>query len=232
MKKFILTMLLLFAVFGLSNIVDSNAGEANEINHTEILARNKEMTEKILELQKELYMKDLIQFIEFDSEIIIPEYFDGEYIEYTYNLASDLGIPTRLAFRLMYTESRFKEDALSPVGASGLMQLMPETRKMYYDLLCVDTLYYNKNKEDIYMGLNLLNDLHGFWASRGNSEGYSWKLALASYNAGRGNVLKYKGVPPFKETQDFVAFINRAHSNPEFLANYSKKYENSLKDNT
>jgi soluble lytic murein transglycosylase-like protein len=233
MKKFILTLFLLFSVISLSNIVDSKAEQTvDDVSHNEILEHNRLMTEKIAELQKELYMKDLIQYIEFDAEIIIPEYFENDYIEYTYNTATNLNIPTRLAFRLMYTESRFKDSAISPVGASGLMQLMPDTRKMYYDLLAVDTLNLDKNREDIYIGLNLLNDLHDFWKSRGNSDSYSWKLALASYNAGKGNVLKYKGIPPFKETQNFVAFINKAHSNPEFLANYSKKYENTLKANT
>ena len=51
MKKFILTLFLLFAVFGLSNLIDSNAETAsNDINQSEMLERNRVMTEKILEL--------------------------------------------------------------------------------------------------------------------------------------------------------------------------------------
>lgn len=232
MKKLILTILLLFVVIGFSNIVDTKAESSDETIHNEMLQRNKMLEEQIAALQKELYLKDLIQYIEFDSEIIIPEHFNMEYIEYIFNLSIQLGIPTRTAFRLIYTESRFNETAVSPVGASGLMQLMPETRAMYSKLLSSDTLNMNRTQEDIYIGLNLLNDLHGFWTKRGNSDGYSWKLALASYNAGKGNVLRYKGIPPFKETQEFVKFINKTHSNPQFLANYSKKYENTFKANT
>jgi len=232
MKKFILTLFLLFAVFSLSNIVDSRAESSDDAVNAQLIERNRVMEEQIATLQKELYLKDLIQYVEFDAEIIIPEHFDAEYVEYIFNLSMQLGIPTRTAFRLIHTESRFTETAISPVGASGLMQLMPATRDMYSKLLCSDTLNLNRSKEDIYIGLNLLNDLHGFWTSRGNSNDYSWKLSLASYNAGKGNVLKYKGIPPFKETQDFVKFINKAHSNPLFLANYSKKYENTLKART
>jgi soluble lytic murein transglycosylase-like protein len=112
------------------------------------------------------------------------------------------------------------------------MQLMPTTRKLYYEALRVDTLNLDRNQEDIYIGLNKLKDEYTFWRERGNSVNVSWKLTLASYNAGKGTVIKYRGIPPYKETQDFVTFILKSHSNPQFFANYSRKYEDQIKDNT
>lgn len=226
MKKLLLFLIFLFSSFVFQNTTTSHAeNSGNDDMWTE---RN----EWIAKLERENYVKNLIQYIEFESEVIIPEYIDFKYIEYLYELSNELEISTRMTFRLVYKESCFRDTVVSPVGAEGLMQLMPETRKMYYELLRVDTLDFDKNQEDIYIGLNLLKDLYGFWNERGNSEKYSWKLSLASYNAGKGNVIKYHGIPPFKETQDFVNFINRMHSNPEFFANYSKKYENEIKNRT
>lgn len=224
MKKFIVTLVFLFSFISFDTILDSNAERIPETNDSEKLFQ-----QKMAQLEEEMYIKNLVQYIEFESEVIIPDRLDGKYIKFAFNLADSLELPTRTVFRLMYKESLFNDTIVSPVGAEGLMQLMPETRNMYYDLLRVDTLNYDKNQEDIYIGLNLLNDLYNFWVSRGNSVNYSWKLALASYNAGRGAVLKHKGIPPYKETTDFVTFISKAHSNPRFFANYAQKYENQIK---
>lgn len=230
MKKIILTLLFLFAVFSLSNISIGNA-ESNAKNGVDEYT-NKMLEEKIEKLEKEIYLSNLIQNIEFESEIIIPNYIDTKYVEYIYNTADTLKIPTRTAFRLVFKESSFVDTVASSAGAEGLMQLMPDTKEMYRSMLRTDTLGLDKNQEDIYIGLNYLKDLYKFWLDRGNPEKVSWRLSLASYNAGKGNVLKYRGIPPYKETIDFVAFIARSHSNPEFLANYSRKYDNSHKGNS
>lgn len=230
MKKHLLTSIFLFLLLLLNNNTISNAensGENNSIKFSEI--ENEAMRNKIAEIERQMYVGNLIQYIEFESEVIIPSYIDFRYIEYIFNLASQLEIPTRTAFRLVYKESCFRDTVTSPVGAYGLMQLMPETRRIYSKLLGTDTLGLDRNEEDIYIGLHLLRDLQSYWSERGNSEKYSWKLGLASYNAGKGNVIKYKGVPPFKETQDFITFILKTHSNPEFFANYSRKYEDQIK---
>lgn len=223
MKKIVALLIFLFSSFFFNNSAISTAENSSD-------NENSEMMNKIIALEREMYLNNLVQYIEFESEIIIPEYIDLKYVEYMYNLSIELEIPARTTFRLVYKESNFRDTVVSPVGAQGLMQLMPETRKMYQELLRTDTLNLDKNQEDIYIGLNLLTDLYDFWVERGNSEKYSWKLSLASYNAGKGNVIKYQGIPPFKETQDFVNFINRAHSNPQFFANYSKKYEDEIKN--
>jgi soluble lytic murein transglycosylase-like protein len=235
MKKIILTLFLLFSVISVSNIININAEVSDDANQKEIMELNRAMANRIAELENEiteLKRENLIKYIVVAAEIDVPKHINVIYIEYTFNLANELKIPTRTAFRLMYKESNFKDSVVSKVGAQGLMQLMPETRSKYYEMLRVDTLNLDRNQEDIYIGLNLIKDLYNFWYDRGNSVNTSWRLAIASYNAGKGSVLKYKGVPPFKETQDFVAFILKSHSNPQLFANYSKKYENTHKNNT
>jgi len=107
---------------------------------------------------------------------------------------------------------------------------MPKTRASYYKSLCVDTLNLDKNQEDIYIGLCYLKDLESLWRKRGNAEKNLLKLSLAAYNASPNKVIIYRGIPPYKETQDFVTFILKPHSNPQFFASYLKKYGTELKN--
>ena len=232
MKKILITILFLFAIFTMSNITNSSAERSSAVNTNNTTLSDEMLLEKLNKLEKEVYTNKLMQHVEFESEIIIPEYLNAKYIEYAYNVSTQLKLPTRMVFRLMYTESRFNDTIISPMGAKGLMQLMPETRSLYYENLRVDTLKLDKNQEDIYIGLNFLKNQHEYWMKRGNSDKYSWKLTLASYNAGIVAVKKYQGIPPYRETVEFIAFILKAHSNPQFFANYIKKYENTSKNRT
>ena len=223
MKKILLFLFLLVSSFVVNNTTGSNTSTtAND-------EMNRILTEKIAELQKKMYLQTLIQYIEFESEVIIPDYIDTKYVEYIYKVADTLKISTRVAFRLVYRESSFIDTITSSAGAHGLMQLMPTTKQMYQTLLRTDTLKLDGNEEDIYIGFNYLKDLYSYWKERGNSDKFSWKLSLASYNAGRGKVLYYRGIPPYQQTIDFVSFVYKAHSNPDFYANFIKKYEIQLK---
>ena len=92
-----------------------------------------------------------------------------------------------------WAESRFRHEALSPKGAAGVMQLMPGTARE----LGVDRFDVAQN---IAGGAAYLGGMmRRFGGNR--------SLALAAYNAGPGAVLRYGGVPPFAETQAYVAQI-------------------------
>jgi soluble lytic murein transglycosylase-like protein len=92
---------------------------------------------------------------------------------------------------VMQSESAFNAMAVSPVGALGLMQLMPDVAK---ELGATDPL---DPRQNIMAGSKYLRQLL-------DSQGGNVRLALASYNAGPGNVAKYRAIPPFKETRDYV----------------------------
>ena len=116
-------------------------------------------------------------------------------------LASALrnGVDPALMKAVMHTESGFNPAARSPVGAQGLMQLMPATARRF----------------------NVINP----WNPADNIEGAARYLkflqgrfsniqhVIASYNAGEGNVAKYGGIPPFRETRDYVQRVLSRYNN-------------------
>ncbi len=101
------------------------------------------------------------------------------------------GVPAPLVRSVIQAESEYNPDALSPKGAMGLMQLMPETAMG----LGVENPF--NPEENIKGGVSHLKSLID------NNKG-NYKLALAAYNAGQGNVDKAGGIPNFKETKDYV----------------------------
>ncbi|WP_367396996.1 lytic transglycosylase domain-containing protein [Ruegeria atlantica] len=101
-------------------------------------------------------------------------------------------IPAELFMALVWQESRYQADALSPKGAYGFAQLMPGTAK--------DLGVNPKNPAE-----NL--DGGARYLAAQYREFGTWKLALAAYNAGPHRVVEYGGVPPFTETRNYVRII-------------------------
>ncbi|WP_435229079.1 lytic transglycosylase domain-containing protein [Pseudopelagicola sp. nBUS_20] len=118
--------------------------------------------------------------------------YDGPYLDMARKAALLHGVPVDLFLKLVHQESNWNPKAKSNKGALGLAQLMPETAR----LLRVDPLDPQQNLEG---GARYL--------SRQYRKFGSWRLALAAYNAGPEAVAKHGGVPPYKETQNYVRVI-------------------------
>lgn len=116
--------------------------------------------------------------------------YSGKYASEINKAASKYGVDPNLIAAMIKQESNFNPNAVSHAGARGLMQLMPATARE----LGVKNSF---NAEDNIMGGTkyIAQQIKAFG---------SLEKALAAYNAGAGNVRKYGGIPPFKETQNYV----------------------------
>lgn len=124
--------------------------------------------------------------------------------------ASTYNIPLNLLKAVAKAESDFDPNCTSSSGAMGIMQLMPATAKE----LGVTDAY--DPKQNIMGGAKYLAE--NLKIFNGDT-----KLAVAAYNAGRGAVKKYNGIPPYTETQNYVkkvlSFMNEAISVPDIDVN-------------
>lgn len=110
------------------------------------------------------------------------------------------GLDPHLVMAVIEVESGFNHQAVSRAGAQGLMQIMPATQQ---DLGLTSPF---DPAENIEAGIRYLKMLMNRFPDLA--------LALAAYNAGPANVERYNGIPPFRETQDYVRKV---------LANYDRR---------
>ncbi len=108
--------------------------------------------------------------------------------------ATEQGLEPDLVRAVIQAESAFNPRAVSVKGAMGLMQLMPATARQFG---VTDPFHPEQN---IRAGVAYLRQLMDLYES-------DVHLALAAYNAGPGAVQRYSGIPPYRETQDYVKKI-------------------------
>ncbi|MEH7131817.1 transglycosylase SLT domain-containing protein [Priestia megaterium] len=118
----------------------------------------------------------------------------GKYASIIRSAAARFGVSPALVAGIIKQESKFNPNARSPVGATGLMQLMPATSRS------MGVKNPRDPQQNIMGGTKYISQMLRMFG--GNT-----KLGLAAYNAGPGNVKKYGGVPPFKETQNYVRIV-------------------------
>ena len=111
-------------------------------------------------------------------------------------------IDINLLKAVAYAESNFHSNTVSSAGAIGVMQLMPDTAA---DLGVADPY---QPEDNIMGGAKYLSQLMEKY--QGNLS-----LTLAAYNAGVGNVDKYQGIPPFRETENYVKKVLDYYNNPD-----------------
>lgn len=134
--------------------------------------------------------------IDFHHSHTVP---DTPYGGLIYDTAERHGVNPHFVAAVVRAESAFDPFAVSRMGASGLLQLMPATAKRFG--LSVDDIFDPERNLDA--GVRYMS-----WLSE-RFEGDT-TLVLAGYNAGEVNVDRYDGVPPFRETQTYIRRVYSA----------------------
>ena len=128
----------------------------------------------------------------------------GQYAELIESVAAENGVNPALVKAIIRTESNFDKRAVSRKGAQGLMQLMPGTAGRYAVGNTFDPA------ENIRGGVRHLRSLQDRFPGQ-------LHLAIAAYNAGEGAVSRYRGIPPYAETQQYVARVLRLYDQATVL---------------
>ncbi len=118
-----------------------------------------------------------------------PPQIPARFNEMVRELSSRHGVDARLVHAVITVESAYQPKARSSKGARGLMQLMPQTARQYG----VRNAYNPEANLDA-----------GIKHLKGLLDRFELSLALAAYNAGEATVRKFKGIPPYRETRDYV----------------------------
>jgi soluble lytic murein transglycosylase-like protein len=132
--------------------------------------------------------------VQVNDALGVPQSPYGQII---YDVAIRHSINPHLVAALIHVESAFNARAVSPAGARGLMQLLPETARRFGLNKKKDLFDPKKNLE---AGVRYLQ-----WLA--NRFGGDAEKILAAYNAGEGAVERFGGIPPYQETQSYVQKI-------------------------
>ena len=155
-------------------------------------------------------------FVDFLYEQMDLQRYPIKYSEIVERCAREYGVPREMVFAVIHTESNFKEDAVSRVGAKGLMQIIDETNEWIAFRIGEDVMAQRifEPSVNIKRGTWLLSYLYGEFGA--------WEEALAAYNAGVGRVRSWLDDPeispdgikldciPFDETALYVERVMKA----------------------
>lgn len=138
------------------------------------------------------YPEEVLEALPAAAAILEPPAIPARFRELISTTARKHGVDARLIHALVQVESGYHSRAVSPKGARGLMQLLPSTGRQYGALDLFDP------------GVNLDAGVRHL---KSLLRRFELPLALAAYNAGEGAVTRFGGIPPFRETQNYVARI-------------------------
>lgn len=150
---------------------------------------------QVIEINRNCYACNLESMVDWHNTPLHLKSFQGSISK----AANRYRVDPALIRALIHAESAFKPNAKSPVGALGLMQLMPGTAS---DMGVVDPLSPDQN---IGGGVRYLAELM-------QNNGGSISLATAAYNAGPAAVARHQGIPPYEETRTYVRRVKILHN--------------------
>jgi soluble lytic murein transglycosylase-like protein len=171
----------------------SSFGAHADIYVYELPAGTRIVTDHVLNYQhyqligKSSTVKGIGKFLASPSVLADPAAYDKLIRE----TAALHRVDPALVKAVVHAESAFNPNALSRKGASGLMQLMPATARRYGVKDIFDPT------QNVQGGVRYLKDLL-------RQFNYNHRLVAAAYNAGENAVIRFKGIPPYNETQDYV----------------------------
>ena len=161
-----------------------------------------------------LFLLVFLLLLAFLPPLLLGVIFPAKYSDLVELYSAEFQISSHIIYAIIKTESNFDKDAVSPAGASGLMQLMPDTFSWIAEVLgesreITDIFNPEINIRD---GVFYLNYLYQHYLD--------WNLVFAAYNAGMGNVNRWLLSPqysregkltyiPFQETRNYVRLISR-----------------------
>lgn len=154
--------------------------------------QSQENEQQVNLLQQTMYTKPITNYVPTNVQTKLSSANNFEQI--IEKAAEKYQLPAKLIHSIIKHESNFNPNAVSRAGAAGLMQLMPRTAQSLGVKNAFDPM------DNIFGGSKYIRQM----LDRYNGD---IRLALAAYNAGPGNVDKYNGVPPFKETQNYVSKV-------------------------
>jgi hypothetical protein len=133
------------------------------------------------------------------SDVLAHPNLKDQYDGIVQNIARRYRVPAKLIHSIIRAESAYDSRAVSHKGAMGLMQLMPATAKAYGVKDAFDPV------QNIEGGVKYLKDLIKLYDK-------NTKLVLAAYNAGQEAVKQYGGIPPYRETVNYIKRVQSSYS--------------------